>query len=106
MQNDLFYTQEALSDAEFSSVLREASQYQRGIRDCVDDIRAASAYPVAEGVTFSGLCDKHQMPRDTMLDLFRVVNQSAGATVLVFALELTLFAGAVLLALTSCTPLY
>lgn len=34
------------------------------------------------------------------------LNQSAGAAVFVFALELTLFAGAVLLALTSCTPLH
>ena len=99
MQGDMFYTQEALSDAEFSAVLREATQYQRGMRDCVDDIREASTYPVAEGVTFSGLCDKHQIPRDTMLDLFRVVNQSAGA------LELTIFAVAVLLTVTSCTPL-
>lgn len=36
MQGDMFRTQEALSDAEFSAVLREAEQYQRGIRDCVD----------------------------------------------------------------------
>lgn len=41
-----------------------------------------------------------------MTSRFERLNRSAGATVFVFALELTLFAGAVLLALTSCTPLY
>lgn len=36
MQGDLFFSSSRPDDAEFSAILREAEQYHRGMRDCLD----------------------------------------------------------------------